>query len=253
MPTLADGWPEIRAWRRAQRERLIGARLALPADTRRALGAAINAHIRAAFVLPAGAVVGFCWPFKNEFDLRFAVRDFRARGAVAALPVVIDKSGPLQFRRWWPGAPMARGVYDIPYPVGTELLVPDVAFVPVNGFDAQGYRLGYGGGYFDRTLAALSPRPVAIGVGFELARLPTIDPQAHDIAMDFVVTENGVQAAGEGGLVTLTAEASDARLRQWLRQRGLPRRGAAAAGYSSPACYAATFPGYFGEDDPAAR
>jgi 5-formyltetrahydrofolate cyclo-ligase len=252
MPTAEPSWPEIRAWRRQQRERLIAARVALPAPVLRAHSAAINAHLRAGFDLPAAAVVGFCWPFRNEFDLRFAVRDFRARGAVAALPVVIDKSSPLQFRRWWPGAPMARGVYDIPYPEGTELLVPDIAFVPVNGFDAQGYRLGYGGGYFDRTLAALSPRPVAIGIGFELARLPTIHPQAHDIAMDLVVTENGVQAPGGAGLQTLTAAACGARLRQLLEQRGLPRRQhAAPAGYHSPACQAAEFPGYFGADGPA--
>lgn len=254
MPAIIETWAEVRAWRRQQRECLIAARVALPPAEHRALSAAIHAHIGAGFVLPAESVVGFCWPFKNEFDVRFAVRDFRARGAVAALPEVVDKASPLQFRRWWPGAPMTKGVYDIPFPQGTELLVPDVAFVPMNGFDARGFRLGYGGGYFDRTLAAQVPRPVAIGIAFECARLPTIYPQPHDIAMDFVVTEAGIHVAAETGLVTIKAAACAAQFRELLDRRGLPRRRAAAAmGYSSPACYAAEFPGYFGEDWPAEK
>ena len=252
MPTINDSWLEIRAWRRQQRERLVGERMALAAVEHRDCSAAINAHLGAGFVFPAGTVIGFCWPFKNEFDTRFAIRAYRERGAVAALPVVIDKSSPLQFRQWWPGAPMAKGVYDIPYPRDTELRVPDVAFVPMNGFDAQGYRLGYGGGYFDRTLAAQSPRPVAVGIAFGFARLPTIFPQPHDIAMDFVVTETGVHAVEASGLVVVSAGECAERLSRLLQQRGLPRRRPPAVAYSSPACYAAEFPGYFGETTPDA-
>jgi len=249
---MNDSWLEIRAWRRQQRERLVGERMALAAVEHRDCSAAINAHLGAGFVFPAGTVIGFCWPFKNEFDTRFAIRAYRERGAVAALPVVIDKSSPLQFRQWWPGAPMAKGVYDIPYPRDTELRVPDVAFVPMNGFDAQGYRLGYGGGYFDRTLAAQSPRPVAVGIAFGFARLPTIFPQPHDIAMDFVVTETGVHAVEASGLVVVSAGECAERLSRLLQQRGLPRRRPPAVAYSSPACYAAEFPGYFGETTPDA-
>ena len=76
--------------------------------------------------------------------------------------------------------------------------------MPLVGFDAQGYRLGYGGGYFDRTLAALARKPLTIGVGFEFARLPTIRPQPHDIPMDFIVTEAG---SGGGGRRAATAAA----------------------------------------------
>ena len=249
---MNDSWLEIRAWRRQQRERLVGERMALAAVEHHDCSAAINAHLGAGFVFPAGTVIGFCWPFKNEFDTRFAIRAYRERGAVAALPVVIDKSSPLQFRQWWPGAPMAKGVYDIPYPRDTELRVPDVAFVPMNGFDAQGYRLGYGGGYFDRTLAAQSPRPVAVGIAFGFARLPSIFPQPHDIAMDFVVTETGVHAVEASGLVVVSAGECAERLSRLLQQRGLPRRRPPAVAYSSPACYAAEFPGYFGETTPDA-
>ena len=95
---------------------------------------------------------------------------------------------------------MRAGVYDIPVPDGTEIVVPDMAVVPMNGFDARGYRLGYGGGFFDRTLAALERKPISIGVGFDLARMPTIHPQPHDVAMDFIVTEAGAYRVEPAGL-----------------------------------------------------
>jgi 5,10-methenyltetrahydrofolate synthetase len=86
--------------------------------------------------------------------------------------------------------------YGIPTPIEGEFAVPEVLLIPVNAFDAQGYRLGYGGGFFDRTLAALNPAPLTIGVGFELSRVETIDPQAHDIRLDAIVTEAGVFRPG---------------------------------------------------------
>lgn len=245
---MDENWPEVTAWRRQQRERLIAQRVALPAAEHRAASAAINAHIGAGFIMPAGMVIGFCWPFKHEFDARFLIRDYRLRGAVAALPVVVSKTDPLQFRKWWPGAPMVAGVYDIPWPDGTELLVPDAAIVPMNGFDGRGYRLGYGGGYFDRTLAAQSPPPVSIGVSFEFARLPTIHPWAHDVAMDFVVTEAGIHVATDAGLARIGADECRARLQHLLEKRGLARaRAAPGSGYSSPPCYAGEFPDHLGE------
>jgi 5,10-methenyltetrahydrofolate synthetase len=244
---MNKSWTEINAWRKLQRERMIAQRVAAPVAAHHAWSAAINAHIRAGFSFPASAILGYCWPFKQEFDARFVIRDFRADGALAALPAVVAKATPLQFRKWWPGAPMTAGVYGIPYPDGTDVVVPDAAIVPMNGFDGGGYRLGYGGGYFDRTLAALTPRPVAIGVSFEFARLPTIDPQSHDIAMDFVVTEAGIHVAAAAGLERIDAAECRVRLDTLLAQRGLSRRrNAAAAAYASPACYAAEFPGYFG-------
>ena len=245
---MSTDWPEIRDWRKAKRTELIAQRVAMEGIRRRQLNAAISAHIEAGFALLAGMTVGFCWPFKGEFDARFVVRNFRKLGAAAALPVVIAKAAPLQFRAWWPGAPMTRGVYDIPIPDGTALVAPDADIVPMNGFDAQGFRLGYGGGYFDRTLDAMSPSPLAIGVAFEFAGLPTIRPQPHDVPMDFVVTEAGIYVAKNASLARLSAGKCRELVQQLCAQRGLPRRRAeAAAGYTSPACYAAEFPGYFGE------
>ena len=105
------------------------------------------------------------------------------------MPVVIDKKGPLEYRAWRPGEKLVDGVWNIPIPERRRIVVPQAVLAPLVGFDRDCYRLGYGGGYFDRTLAALAPRPWAIGVGFELSQLETIYPQDFDIPMDLIVTE----------------------------------------------------------------
>ena len=245
---MEQTWPEIRDWRKDTRSALIARRVAFEAVRRSEVNAAISAHIEAGFALLAGMTIGFCWPFQGEFDARFAIRHFRSRGAAAALPIVVAKATPLQFRAWWPGAPMTTGVYDIPIPDGTAIVAPDAAIVPMNGFDALGYRLGYGGGYFDRTLAAMAPPPLAIGVSYELARLATIYPQPHDIAMDFVVTEAGLHAVTGASLALISVDECSERVRTLCEKRGLPRRRPEAPGcFSSPPCYAGEFPGFFGE------
>ena len=247
MPVDANSdWAAVRAWRKERRAELIARREAVPVAERRQWNAAITATLETAFPLLAGAVIGFCWPYRGEFDARFVLRRFRERGAQTALPVVIGK-GPLQFRRWWPGAPLKPGVYGIPVPDATEVLVPDAAIVPMNGFDGHGYRLGYGGGYFDRTLAASDPRPLTIGVAYELARLPTIYPRPHDIAMDFVVTEAGIYVDSAAGLARISAEACHARAEQLWTDRRLPTQRMTVRGeFGSPPCYAHEFPGCSG-------
>ena len=241
-------WDEIKAWRKARRAELIARRQGVPEPDRADWNKRLTQHLVDGFDVPADAVVGLCWPFKNEFDARFAVRRWRENGATAALPEVVTAKAPLQFRKWWPGAPLRPGVYDIPVPDGTEVVTPDVAIVPMNAFDARGFRLGYGGGYFDRTLAACDRRLVAIGVAYEILSVPTIHAQAHDIPMDFVVTEDGVYAAGGRPLKRVDAGESRRRFAQLMTERRLPRETYRATGYSSPACYAADFPGYFGDD-----
>ena len=231
----------LKTWRKAERERLVVARLALDADTLHAFRSLIDSHLERAFPGLAQGTLAFCWPFKNEYDPRFLAHRMRERGARTALPVVVAPRQPLMFRVWAPGDTLAKGVYDIPYPASGDPVVPDAALVPMNGFDEGGYRLGYGGGFFDRTLAALrsggSKRPVAIGVTYELARMPTIHPQSYDIPMDYVVTERGVYERVDGNLALLEAGAADH----------------AVPGYSSPACLAHEIaPGYFGEKVPPA-
>lgn len=193
-----DGdWEE---WRRAERRRRIAARQELSDADRRQRNKAIDAWLEVGFEPLGGQRIGFCWPFAAEPDPRFAIRRWRQQGSRVALPVVVAPRTPLAFHEWWPGALMANGVYDIPYPVDTPPLELDAVLVPVNGFDRGGYRLGYGGGYFDRTLASLSRRPACIGLGYETARMDTIDPKPHDIPFDFIVTETGIYQRGEAGL-----------------------------------------------------
>jgi 5,10-methenyltetrahydrofolate synthetase len=181
-------WPEVRLWRKAARARLIGARVALPPSLRAAWTADLIAHLQPVL---AGAPppVGVYWPFKGEPDLRPLMRALDAAGVAVALPVATRLGEPLTFRPWHRGAPMARGLWDIPIPATPDEIVPRTLIAPLVGFDGANYRLGYGGGFFDRTLAKLGPVAQAIGVGFSPFALPTIHPQPHDIPMARIVTE----------------------------------------------------------------
>ncbi|MFN4324413.1 MAG: 5-formyltetrahydrofolate cyclo-ligase [Azonexus sp.] len=182
------------AWRRALRRDMVARRAALSAGEHGALSARIVAHLAAA--LPAPRVVAFCWPIKHEPDVRAIVAHWAGQGTRAALPVVVQEGAPLAFRHWAPETPLEADRYGIPTPMAGEWLIPDLILLPLNGFDSAGYRLGYGGGYFDRTLAALCPRPLAVGVGFEINRLPTIRPESHDQRLDWLVTEAGAVSIG---------------------------------------------------------
>ena len=177
------------------RERLIALRRAQPEAQIAAWSARIQEHLATAFPQLAGLRVGFCWPIQNEPDLRPLLAQWRATGQpgfAALLPVVVAPATPLAFRAWDDRTPLAEDRYGIPYPPEGEFVRPEALLIPVNAFDAAGFRLGYGGGFFDRTLAALTPRPLTIGIGFELARVESIVPAAHDVALDAVVTEAGV-------------------------------------------------------------
>jgi 5-formyltetrahydrofolate cyclo-ligase len=180
---------EVKAWRRSERKRLLQLRLAMSLAARRAASREIGERLHAVLSERPGQTVGVYWPFHGEFDPRPLLDRLIAGGWRAALPAVVDRNGSLEYRRWRPGEPLVAGIWDIPVPEKREIAVPEAVLAPLVGFDRQCYRLGYGGGYFDRTLAALMPRPLAIGVGFELSRIETIYPQAFDIPMDLIVTE----------------------------------------------------------------
>jgi len=186
--TVQD-WEEVRLWRKAKRTVLIERRLAMSAGERAAHSEAITEAL--AQVLPScrGTLIGFYWPFKGEYDPRPLARSLYGEGMRLALPVVVEKAKPLTFREWWPGVPMVHGVWNIPVPAEGGPVSPDILLAPLVGFDGRRYRLGYGGGHYDRTLAALAAKPQAVGVGFELSRIATIHPQSHDIPMDLIVTE----------------------------------------------------------------
>jgi 5,10-methenyltetrahydrofolate synthetase len=240
-----DAPEQVAAWRKLLRPALIARREAMDEAERESAQRAITLILERMLPLGPGWIVGFCWPYKGEYDARFPVRTLRERGAEAGLPAVVDKRGPLEFRRWWPGAPMRAEVYGIPVPDGTEVVTPHVALVPPVAFDDAGYRLGYGGGYFDRTLAASRPQPIAVCVAYELQRVASTHPQPHDLPMDFIVTEAGVRAVDAAGARRVGEDEARERFAALAAARGLPP--VAAGDLSSPPCYAKDFPGYFGE------
>lgn len=187
---------DVARWRKAERVRLRAERDALPVAERQEIGTAIASHLarflRGHFGEMRGRIFSGYWPIKGEPDLRPLLAELHEAGALVALPLVEVKAAPLVFRRWTPGTRMVRGDWNIPVPPpDSPVVTPEISLAPVIGWTAESYRLGYGGDYFDRTLASLSPRPFTIGIGFQSARLATIYPQPHDIRLDAILTEAG--------------------------------------------------------------
>jgi 5-formyltetrahydrofolate cyclo-ligase len=168
---------------------LIVARMALPQSIHAEADAAIARRLDDCFAEVEPCLVGAYWPFRREFNVLRFLDELIARGFTVALPVVLGKGRPLEFRNWDRATKLASGVYDIPYPAEGAPVLPKMLIVPLVGFDDEGYRLGYGGGFYDRTLEVMSPRPFCLGVGFELGHLPTIHPLPHDIPMNAIATE----------------------------------------------------------------
>lgn len=197
---VSEAYPEddIVARRRALRNRALTAREALTVTAREALTRRLEAHLHTVLAQLAPVTLGFCWPFRAEPDLRAFVTHWLAADSArkAVLPVVLDREAPLVFRPWLPGMVLVPDRHGIPHPEAGPELQPDVVLVPLNAFDGAGFRLGYGGGYFDRTLAALPTR--AVGVGFEVGRADSVLPQPHDRAMEWIVTEAGAFGAVSG-------------------------------------------------------
>lgn len=175
------------------RREYIAARTALAPDEHARLSLALEAHLERAFAARAAGILAFCWPIRGEFDARPLVGRLLAAGWRAAIPTVTELAAPMRFRAWAPGTPMSVDPFGIPVPADADEVTPDLVLLPLVAFDEAGFRLGYGGGYFDRTLAAMVRRPLAWGVGFEAALIADLDPQAHDIPLDAVITERGTR------------------------------------------------------------
>lgn len=184
-----DGsWADVNRWRKAERERLLALRAALDADQREAELARVCQQLDALLQSSGVTVLGAYWPMHGEPDLRRWMAKQADSGLTIALPVIRSVNQPLQYSRWHPRCAMRRGRWGIAEPAEDNWVQPPLVLAPLVGADQQRHRLGFGGGYFDRSLAAASPRRQAIGVGFSCARITTIYPQAHDVAMDAIVT-----------------------------------------------------------------
>ena len=160
-------------------------------------------HFLKAVGFPDGAAVSAYVPVRSEFDVLPLAEAAHARGHAVGMPVVAARNAPLAFRAWTPGDALETGPLNIPAPPpDAPGVTPNLLFVPMMAFDSCGYRLGYGGGYYDRTLAALRrdvPGVIAVGVcyaGLEIGEVPRDD---HDARLDWIVTEEGVRSTWEKG------------------------------------------------------
>ena len=181
--------------RDALRKKLIQTRLALTDRLERAVE--LQSALRVWLIGRRERSIGAYWPIKGEFDPLPALYRW-SEGAPdnierrIGLPVADRATGSLRFHVWYPGCPTELDAYDIPKPKGTEEFVPEILVVPCLGFGPGGVRLGYGGGFFDRTLSSLTPRPVTVGVSFTHGFLPLLRAGPQDLPLDAMLTEDGV-------------------------------------------------------------
>lgn len=184
--------------KKALRQRLLKARMELPDRLSRCDN--LQRQLRIWLVGRPDTVIGAYWPIKGEFDPLPALHRWKEDGELLdqpqrrriGLPVVDKVRKTLRFHAWYPGCPMEEDAFGIPKPRDTEVIVPTLLFVPCVGYGPEGHRLGYGGGFYDRTLAALQPRPFTVGLGFTHAFVPDLEPELHDLALDTILNENGV-------------------------------------------------------------
>ncbi|SDD21623.1 5-formyltetrahydrofolate cyclo-ligase [Paraburkholderia lycopersici] len=175
------------------RARLLPRRIEAASDV--AIGEALTVRLDALVAQFAPDSIGFYWPLRGEFDARPWLAAWLAADPSrrAALPAIAERHAPLAFHAWTPDAPMREGHHGIPEPASQDVIVPDLLLVPCVGFDREGYRLGYGGGYYDRTLAAWpgGALPVTVGIAYEACRIDdgVLAREAHDLPLDAVVTE----------------------------------------------------------------
>jgi 5-formyltetrahydrofolate cyclo-ligase len=184
--------------KKALRKQLIEQRISLPDRHTRA--ANLQQVMRVWLIDRPDTVIGAYWPIKGEFDPLPAL--FRWKEAETSaidgkhrrigLPVVNKQHKTLTFHAWYPGCKMEEDAYGIPKPKDTELIVPTLLFVPCVGYGPGGYRLGYGGGFYDRTLATLQPKPFTVGLGFGTEFIEDLEPEAHDLPLDAILNDNGV-------------------------------------------------------------
>jgi 5-formyltetrahydrofolate cyclo-ligase len=187
---------DLAAQKRAMRIEAAARRAAAHRTQASSAAQALCDHLLRTFDWPRGCGVAAYWPIGAEIDVRPLLERIAALGCVTALPVVVERGQPLLFRAWAPGDPLEPGTFDTRHPpASAREVVPDRLIVPLLAFDDEGYRLGYGAGYYDRTIASLreqSGRVTAIGVGYWCQRVPSVPHDEKDQVLDCIATERGV-------------------------------------------------------------
>ena len=186
------------AQKKVLRKALLEQRLNLPDRLQRA--DLLQRVMRIWLVGRPDAVIGAYWPIKGEFDPLPALHRWKEDGELIdqpqprriGLPVVNREHKTMTFHAWYPGCPMEEDAYGIPKPKDTELILPTLLFVPCVGYSAGGYRLGYGGGFYDRMLASLSPKPFTVGLGFGTEFVDDFEPEPHDMPLDTILNDHGI-------------------------------------------------------------
>jgi 5-formyltetrahydrofolate cyclo-ligase len=179
----------------ALRRALIDARRVITGDMRIRLDSAIAALLVAWWQSNPVQSLGVFWPIQYEPDLRTAYALLAAKGVQLALPIVDKRDAPLRYAAWTPGDPVVKDALGIAIPAKNKVSMrPEALLIPCVGFNPARFRLGYGGGFYDRTLAS-SPRPLAIGIAYA-ASSATFSAAPHDIAMDVLITETQILTSG---------------------------------------------------------
>lgn len=157
--------------------------------------AAATAHLIAALAPHGGAVLSGYMPMRGEIDPIPAMAAHHAAGGSVGVPVILARATPLVFHRWTPAAEMVPGTFGARVPAQADPVSPAVLIVPLLGFDARGYRLGYGGGFYDRTLEQLRARGPVTAIGFAWAaqECPEVPVEPTDQRLDLIVTEAGLR------------------------------------------------------------
>ncbi|WP_343730596.1 5-formyltetrahydrofolate cyclo-ligase [Duganella sp.] len=172
------------------RKQLLAARRALDSGTRAAWDRAIGEQVVAWWKAEQPAALGVYWPLRDEPDLHAAYAELARLGARLLLPVVVQKDAALEFAEWSLGEEMVKDKMGVAVPAALRLQTayPPALLVPCLGFNPQGYRLGYGGGFYDRTLARHTPRPQTLGIAYQCLQVPFASDD-HDVALDHIITE----------------------------------------------------------------
>ncbi len=170
----------------------------MPAAVREAASARLRIHLMAWLRAHRGAALAGFWPLGGEVDLKPLLETWHDSGGATLLPRMRGEGRPLEFRRWTPATPMEAAAFNVEEPpADAPRLRPDVVLVPLLAVDGGGYRLGYGGGYYDRTLAALD-QVHAVGVALDAQRVDAVPRGVHDRPLSHLVTESGVTSFQRG-------------------------------------------------------